>query len=294
MNFTSRQYSKYNSADSRPDGNQRNDGNQRFNSNQRSDQRRPAPFCPICKKNGRPESEYNSHFIRETSDENSPITCPILLSMECNHCGEKGHIVAKCPHKKCVYCNEAGHTVSRCTAAPKEVIDQFLDQRHQNYMNREQRRENVFQRNDQRNDQRHDQRNDQRNDYQSQRYDQSQRHDQRQEIQKPIAPPTPSISAMFEDAPSLSKKSVKTTSAPTISYSAVAEIAAPLAVPKKKIDEKKVEEEDYEDDSDEYIENNDDNDSVHSATHKQPINYDDMTLKEKLSSCYDNDNEYDW
>jgi hypothetical protein len=99
---------------------------------------------------------------------------------------------------------------------------------------------------------------------------------------------------MFEDAPSLSKKPVKTSSAPTISYSAVAEIAAPLAVPKKKIDEKKVEEEDYEDDSDEYIENNDDNDSVHSATHKQPLNYDDMTLKEKLSSCYDNDNEYDW
>ena len=106
MNFTSRQYSKYNSADSRRPDNSR----------------RPDPFCPICKKNGRPESEYNSHFIRETSDENSAITCPILLSMECNHCGEKGHIVAKCPHKKCVYCNEFGHTVSRCTAAPKEVI----------------------------------------------------------------------------------------------------------------------------------------------------------------------------
>ena len=99
---------------------------------------------------------------------------------------------------------------------------------------------------------------------------------------------------MFEDAPSLSKKPVKTSSAPTISYSAVAEIAAPLAVPKKKVEEKKVEEEDYEDDSDEYIENNDDNDSVHSATYKKPVNYDDMTLKEKLSSCYDNDNEYDW
>ncbi len=60
MNFTSRQYSKYNSADARRpnQGFGQGFGNQR--PNQRSgDQGRPAPFCPICKKNGRPESEYN-------------------------------------------------------------------------------------------------------------------------------------------------------------------------------------------------------------------------------------------
>jgi len=294
MNFTSRQYSKYNNAErndgqrndgQRNDGqrNQRNDGqrNQRNDGqrNQRNDgqrndgqrndgqrndgQRRPAPFCPICKKNGRPESEYNSHFIRETSDENSPITCPLLLNMECNHCGEKGHIVAKCPYKKCVYCNEPGHTVSRCTAAPKEAIDQFLDQRHQSYVNREQRRDNVFQRH------------------------------AFALAQAPAPPPAPSITSMFEDAPSLSKKPVKTVSAPTVSYSVVAEIAAPLAAPKKKVVEEK--EEEYEDDSDdEYIENNDDSDSVHSITYKQPVCEEEMTLSQRLATYYDNNNHDEW
>lgn len=274
MNFTSRQYSKYNNAERRNDG-QRNDGqreqrnygqreqrNDGQRNDQRNDQRRPAPFCPICKKNGRPESEYNSHFIRETSDENSPITCPLLLNMECNHCGEKGHIVAKCPYKKCVYCNEPGHTVSRCTAAPKEAIDQFLDQRHQSYVNREQRRDNVFQRH------------------------------AFALAQAPAPPPAPSIISMFEDAPSLSKKPVKTVSAPTVSYSVVAEIAAPLAAPKKKVVEEK--EEEYEDDSDEYIENNDDSDSVHSITYKQPVCEEDMTLSQRLASYYDNNNDDEW
>jgi hypothetical protein len=264
MNFTSRQYSKYNSADARRPN--QGFGGQGF-SNQRNDQSqgRPAPFCPICKKNGRPESEYNSHFIRETSDENSAITCPILLSMECNHCGEKGHVVAKCPYKKCVYCNEPGHTVSRCMAAPKEVIDQFLDQRHQSYVNREQRRDNVFQRH--------------------------------AFAQAPVpAPiPAPSITAMFEDAPSLSKKPVKTVSAPTVSYSVVAEIAAPLAAPKKKAVEEKVEDDDCEDDSDEYIENVEDDDSVHlTTTYKQPVNYEDMTLNQRMASYYDNNNDEEW
>jgi len=263
MNFTSRQYSKYNSAERRNDG-QRNDGQRNDGQrNERNDgQRRPAPFCPICKKNGRPESEYNSHFIRETSDENSPITCPLLLNMECNHCGEKGHIVAKCPYKKCVYCNEPGHTVSRCTAAPKEAIDQFLDQRHQSYVNREQRRDNVFQRH------------------------------AFALAQAPPPAPAPSITSMFEDAPSLSKKPVKTVSAPTVSYSVVAEIAAPLAAPKKKVVEEK--EEEYEEDSDEYIENNDDSDSVHSITYKQPVCEEDMTLSQRLASYYDNNNDDEW
>jgi len=272
MNFTSRQYSKYNSADARRPsqgfgqgfGNQRTD--QGRTSQRSGDQGRPAPFCPICKKNGRPESEYNSHFIRETSDENSAITCPILLSMECNHCGEKGHVVAKCPYKKCVYCNEPGHTVSRCMAAPKEVIDQFLDQRHQSYVNREQRRDNVFQRHS--------------------------------FVQAPVpAPiPAPSITAMFEDAPSLSKKPVKTVSAPTVSYSVVAEIAAPLAAPKKKVVEEKVEDDDCEDDSDEYIENvEDDEDTEHlTTTYKQPVNYEDMTLSQRMATYYDNNNDEEW
>jgi hypothetical protein len=250
MNFISNQYSKYNN----------NNSSNQSSGFQRSRPNTTRPFCPICKKNGRPESEYNSHFIRETSDENSPITCPILQSMECNHCGDKGHIAAKCPNKRCVYCNQFGHTVSRCTAGSKEMIDSFLEQRHHNY---EQRRENVFQR---------------------PRFMQA--------PPAPAPPPAPSITAMFEDAPSLSKKPTKTNSAaPVVSYSVVAEIAAPLAIPKKKVDTKVDNEDDYEDDSDEYIEYNDDDASVHSNV--KPRNEEDMTLSEKMNSYYEDDAN-DW
>ena len=250
MNFTSNQYSKYNNRSSNNDS-PRNDyrssnNNRSFNerpnnerpSNERpsNERQRPAPFCPICKKNGRPESEYNSHFIRETSDENSPITCPFILSMECNHCGEKGHLVAKCPHKKCVYCNETGHTVSRCNAAPKAEIDRFLDERHQTYVNREQRRDNIFQ-----------------------------RYHQQQQPPPPVVV-APSIVDMFADAPSLCKKPTKVSETPTIRYATVAEIAAPLVQPVYKKPEKEIEyDEDY-DSEDEYVVNIENNSLASDST----------------------------
>ena len=56
-------------------------------------------FCPVCKKNGKPESEFSSH---NTRDENENVICPILLSMVCNYCKEPGHIVANCPNKRTV------------------------------------------------------------------------------------------------------------------------------------------------------------------------------------------------
>lgn len=223
MNFTSKQYSKYNTN----------------NNNNRS----PKPFCPICKKNGRPEAEYNSHFIRETSDENSAIMCPILLDMECNHCGEKGHLVARCPKKKCVFCNEFGHTVSRCTAGTQQEIDRFLDERHNNYV---QRRDNVFIRNDTRYDTRYDTRNDTRN-----------------QVQIPhIQIPQPII-IEEDNFPSLSKKPVKAIES-VKGYANIATIAAPLAAPKpvlKKPVAKPVEEE-YETDDDDDV---NDDDSVYSS-----------------------------
>ena len=225
MNFTSKQYSKYNTTN---------------NNNNRS----PKPFCPICKKNGRPEAEYNSHFIRETSDENSAITCPILLDMECNHCGEKGHLVARCPKKKCVFCNEFGHTVSRCTAGTQQEIDRFLDERHNNYV---QRRDNVFIRNDTRYDTRYDTRN----------------QVQIPRIQIPhIQIPQPII-IEEDNFPSLSKKPVKSIES-VKGYANIATIAAPLAAPKpvlKKPVAKPVEEE-YETDDDDDV---DDDDSVYSS-----------------------------
>jgi hypothetical protein len=148
--------------------------------------------------------------------------------MECNHCGEKGHLVAKCPHKKCVYCNETGHTVSRCNAAPKAEIDRFLDERHQTYVNREQRRDNIFQR------------------------------------REPPPPPqpvvvvAPSIVDMFADAPSLCKKPTKVSETPVVQYAKVAEIAAPLAQPVYKKPEKEIEYDEEYDSEDEYIVDNDD------------------------------------
>ena len=82
-----------------------------------------TPFCPMCKKHGKSEAEYTSHFMRESRDENSRPLCPILLDMKCNRCGNAGHIAARCPDKVCVFCNKNGHTVSYCTNAPKDVID---------------------------------------------------------------------------------------------------------------------------------------------------------------------------
>lgn len=210
MNFS--KYSKYNNTN---------------NNNNRS----PKPFCPVCKKNGRPESEYNSHFIRETSDENSAITCPILLNMECNHCGEKGHLVAKCPQKKCVFCNEFGHTVSRCTAGSQQEIDRFLDERHNNYVQRRDFRNNYH-----------------RNEL------------PRYEVPR-IEIPQPIIEE--DNFPSLSKKPVKVAES-VKGYANIATIAAPLQAPKPvaKPVAKPVVEEEYETDDDDDV---DDNDSVYSS-----------------------------
>lgn len=198
-----------NNGNNNGNGNGNNNGNGNSNSRNNSNNNNsnsPKPFCPICKKNGKTEAEYSSHFIRETSDENSKITCPILLNMECNHCGEKGHIVAKCPSKKCVYCNEFGHTVSRCTAAPKDVIDNFLDDRHNKYVDRkdrEQQRDNIFQRREQ------------------------------------AVAPVKAVKEMptFDDSPSLCKpKQVTSSTAPAIfNYSNVAKIAASIPEPKKAV-----------------------------------------------------------
>ncbi len=241
MNFN--KYSKYNSGDNRQRGN---------DERRTSDRRQPQPFCPICKKNGRPESEYNSHFMRETSDENSRIICPILLNMECNHCGEKGHIVAKCPHKKCVFCNEFGHTVSRCTASSKEEIDRFLDERHNNYMNRGLREHGQREHGQREHGQREQEQRqlEQRQQQEQREYEQRQRQHEQREI-KPIE----------DDFPSLSKKPTKAVEIKK-GYSNIALIAAPLEAPKPVLKPvvKEVEEE-YETDDDDIP----DNDSIYSS-----------------------------
>jgi Nanos RNA binding domain len=53
-------------------------------------------YCKVCHDTGKTESEYRSHYTRETKDPNSKILCPTLLAMECRYCCKKGHTVKYC------------------------------------------------------------------------------------------------------------------------------------------------------------------------------------------------------
>ena len=53
-------------------------------------------FCKVCLDAGKSESEYTSHFIRETRDPNSKVVCPTLLALECRFCFGQGHTVKYC------------------------------------------------------------------------------------------------------------------------------------------------------------------------------------------------------
>jgi hypothetical protein len=54
-------------------------------------------FCKVCQDAGKSEAEYRSHFIRETREPNSKVTCPTLLALECRYCYKNGHTVKYCP-----------------------------------------------------------------------------------------------------------------------------------------------------------------------------------------------------
>lgn len=70
------------------------------------------PFCKICYDSGKPESMYNSHFVRESRDVNSRVVCPTLLALQCRFCGVRGHTVSKCK-KAC-----STKASQRCLAEP--------------------------------------------------------------------------------------------------------------------------------------------------------------------------------
>jgi hypothetical protein len=57
-------------------------------------------FCKVCQDAGKPETEYKSHFTRETKDKNSTVICPTLLAQECRYCFKNGHTVKYCPSLK--------------------------------------------------------------------------------------------------------------------------------------------------------------------------------------------------
>ena len=56
-----------------------------------------TPFCSVCKKAGKTESEYTSHFVRDRPGPNGRVVCPTLLSTECRYCHELGHTKTHCP-----------------------------------------------------------------------------------------------------------------------------------------------------------------------------------------------------
>ena len=53
-------------------------------------------YCKVCHDAGKSESEYRSHFTRETRDPSSRVVCPTLLALECRYCFKKGHTVKYC------------------------------------------------------------------------------------------------------------------------------------------------------------------------------------------------------
>jgi hypothetical protein len=55
-----------------------------------------SKHCSICAKAGYPEEVYTSHFIRETRDPASKVTCPVLKFNICGKCGKAGHFTSSC------------------------------------------------------------------------------------------------------------------------------------------------------------------------------------------------------
>jgi len=53
------------------------------------------PCCKVCKDAGKTESEFSSHWPRDTEGK---TICPTLLAQDCRYCGKAGHTVKYC-HK---------------------------------------------------------------------------------------------------------------------------------------------------------------------------------------------------
>ncbi len=80
-------------------------------------------YCKICHDMGKSESEYRSHFTRETKDPNSKILCPTLLAMECRYCYKKGHTVKYCTLAKKNEKNKIAETRIANNTMPKPVTN---------------------------------------------------------------------------------------------------------------------------------------------------------------------------
>ena len=77
------------------------------------------PFCKVCYDTGKPDHLFSNHFVRETRDPNSRITCPTLLALECRYCFVRGHTVSKCPKLEKVKADGSECNHSACHAPRK-------------------------------------------------------------------------------------------------------------------------------------------------------------------------------
>jgi len=52
--------------------------------------------CPVCAKAGMSEEIVSSHYVRETRDPGSRVTCPLIRKSVCGRCGKNGHFATSC------------------------------------------------------------------------------------------------------------------------------------------------------------------------------------------------------
>ena len=55
-----------------------------------------TPFCKVCRDAGKPEKEYNSHFVKDQPGPNGKVVCPTLLNQACRICNKTGHTSSYC------------------------------------------------------------------------------------------------------------------------------------------------------------------------------------------------------
>jgi hypothetical protein len=53
-----------------------------------------SPFCKVCFDAKKPQSVYESHWVK---DREGKVTCVTLLEQECRYCYKAGHTVKFCP-----------------------------------------------------------------------------------------------------------------------------------------------------------------------------------------------------